>query len=250
MTGYDLSRQWFDFCFANPEKIKPAHTAVYFFAIEHCNRLGWKKKFGLPTTMAMEAVGISSYNTYKSVFTDLIEWGFIEIIEYSKNQYSSNIVALSNFNKAPDKALDEALMKHSIKHGTKQSESTVSIDKPYNQEPLNNKTIKPYNHPEAVASLFSFCSGKFNEKYLNEKTKKMFDLLLSTDNYVEQQIKAAITFGINDDFWKKQFISPMKLRNKDKNDVTYIDKFLNLSKYSTVQPQRPMQSVMQSDLPR
>ena len=54
LTGYDLSRAWFDFCFENPDKICPNHTALYFFAIEHCNRLGWKKKFGLPTTMAME----------------------------------------------------------------------------------------------------------------------------------------------------------------------------------------------------
>jgi hypothetical protein len=64
LNSYDLSRSWFDFCFENPELINPSHTAVYFFAIEHCNRLGWKQKFGFPTTMVMEAVGIKSYNTY------------------------------------------------------------------------------------------------------------------------------------------------------------------------------------------
>ena len=40
MTGYELSRDWFDFCFENPDKVKPTHAALYFFAIEHCNRLG------------------------------------------------------------------------------------------------------------------------------------------------------------------------------------------------------------------
>lgn len=125
MNSYDLSRKWFDWTFENPERINPNHTALYFFIIEHCNRLGWKEKFGLPTTMAKEAIGIRSYNTYINTLNDLVEFGFVKLIEKSKNQYSSNIVALSNFNKAPDKALDKAM----IKHDTKQRESTDSINK-------------------------------------------------------------------------------------------------------------------------
>jgi hypothetical protein len=70
MNRYDLSRKWFDWCFENPEKISPNHPALYFFALNHCNRLGWKEKFGLPTTMSMEAIGIKSYNTYKKTLND------------------------------------------------------------------------------------------------------------------------------------------------------------------------------------
>lgn len=136
MNSYELSRKWFDWTFENPERINPNHTALYFFIIEHCNRLGWKEKFGLPTTMAKEAIGIRSYNTYINTLNDLVEFGFIKLIEKSKNQYSSNIVALSNFDKAPDKALDKAL----IKHTTKQRESIDSINK---QETNNNKFIPP-----------------------------------------------------------------------------------------------------------
>jgi len=132
MNGYELSRKWFDWCFENPERISPNHTALYFFIIEHCNRLGWKAKFGLPTTMVKEAIGIRSYNTYINTLNDLVEFGFVVMIEKSKNQYSSNIVALSNFDKAHDKALDKAL----IKHTTKQCESNSSIVK---QETINNK---------------------------------------------------------------------------------------------------------------
>jgi len=133
MNIYDLSRNFFNFSFENPEKIKPNHIAIYFFAVEHCNRLGWKQKFGLPTTMVMEAIGIKSYTTYINSLNDLVSYGFIKMIEKSKNQYSSNIVALSNFDKAHDKALDKALIKHTSKHMVKQCESThqsiVSIDK-------------------------------------------------------------------------------------------------------------------------
>ena len=132
MNSYDLSRKWFDWSFENPERINPNHTALYFFIIEHCNRLGWKEKFGLPTTMAKEAIGIRSYNTYINTLNDLVEFGFVKLIEKSKNQYSSNIIALSNFDKAHDKALDKAL----IKHGTKQRESIDSINKQETKEQI------------------------------------------------------------------------------------------------------------------
>lgn len=148
MNSYELSRDFWDFAFENPEKIKPNHCAIYFFAIEHCNRLGWKDKFGFPTTMVMDAVGIKSYNTFLNGLNELVEFGFIKMIEKSKNQYSANIIALSKFNKALDKALDKAF----IKHDTKQSESTVqsthqSIDS-INKQIYNNTNKQIYNIEE------------------------------------------------------------------------------------------------------
>lgn len=145
MDYFQLHRNYFNWCFENPDKVKPIHTAIFCFAIEHCNRLGWKQKFGFPTTMAMEALGIKSYNTFINGLKELVEFGFIEMIEKSKNQYSANIIALSNFNKAHNKALDKAF----TKHGTKQSESTVqSTDSIIKQDTINKEqstTIQP-NH--------------------------------------------------------------------------------------------------------
>ena len=111
MDGYSLSREFWNFTFENPEKVKPTHISIYFFAIEHCNRLGWKPKFGLPTAMVLDAIGIKSYSVYKKCFDDLIEWGFFKVIEYSKNQYSANIIALKENYKANNKALDKAMQK-------------------------------------------------------------------------------------------------------------------------------------------
>ena len=166
MDIYNLYRNFWNFAFENPQKIKPNHCAVFSFSVEHCNRLGWKRNFGLPTSMVMEAVGIKSYSVYKKTFDELIDFGFFEIIELSKNQYSSNIIALKENNKALnnannkalDKANNKALDKAIIKHSTKQSESTVqsndSINKPINNKPITNNiderklkfasTIKPY----------------------------------------------------------------------------------------------------------
>ena len=159
MNSYELSRKWFDFCFQNPEKIKPNHTALYFFCVEHCNRLGWKEKFGLPTTMVKDAIGIRSYNTYINTLNDLVEFGFIELIEKSKNQYSSNIIALSNYNKALGKALDKALSKHSTKH----SQSTASINKQTNKQTI--KQIKPQTLKRFEESSFEYY---ITELFINE----------------------------------------------------------------------------------
>lgn len=132
MNGYDLSRNFCNWAFENPDKVKPIHYAIFYFAIEHCNRLGWKDKFGLPSQMVMEAIGVKNWRTYSAGLHELVEFGFIEMVEISKNQYSSNIIAIVKNTKAPTKALDKALQKHSTKH----SQSTVSINK---QETINNK---------------------------------------------------------------------------------------------------------------
>ena len=163
MNGYELSRNFWNFAFDNPEKVRPYHIAIYFFSIEHCNRLGWKKKFGFPTSMVMEATGIKSYNSYKKYFDDIVDWGFFDVIEYSKNQYSSNIIALSLKEKALDKALDKAL----IKHGTKQSESTCSIDK--------QETSKQINKEQAPPSLEEVILYFEENGYTKDSATKMFE---------------------------------------------------------------------------
>lgn len=155
-------RNWFNWCFDNPDIINPNHTALYMFCIEHNNRMGWKTKYGLPTTMAMEAIGIKSYNTYKKTFDDLIKFKFIILIERSKNQYSSNIIALSISDKALDKALDKATARHSTKQVGSTIQSTVkskdSIDIP-------NTTIPKTEIP--------------NTEYIKPETKKPKDLIFT-----------------------------------------------------------------------
>jgi hypothetical protein len=173
MNSYELSRSWYDFAFENPSKIKPYHSAIYFFAIEHCNRLGWKKEFGFPTSMVLEAIGMRSYNSYKKYFDELVDFGFIKVHEYSKNQYSANIIELSLNNKALDKALQ--------KHSTKQGQSIVSIDKQLTSKQLNNKTIEERKadfKKSLTPFLETYDKSLLNDFYLywtehGEKDKKM-----------------------------------------------------------------------------
>ena len=174
MNSYELSRGFIDYAFENPDKINPTHYAIYFFAIEHCNRLGWKRKFGLPSQMVMEAIGVKNWRTYIKCFNDLVEFGFIEVIEKSKNQYSSNIIAIVKNTKATTKALDKALQKHS----TKQGKSIVSIDKQINKEQLNNITTEPTNF---VLEIINNQQQIFEP--LKMKHSKLKDLDLAIEQY-------------------------------------------------------------------
>lgn len=154
MTHYELSKSFFDFSFENPEKINPAHSAIFFFAIEHCNRLGWKEKFGFPTSMAMDAIGIRNHHTYIRYFNDLVDWGFFILIEKSKNQYSSNIISLASALSKNNKALDKARTKHLSKQVQSTCKSKCSINKQVNNITINNITGKTIFSNSEIADLF------------------------------------------------------------------------------------------------
>ena len=74
--------------------------------------------------------------------------------------------------------------------------------------------------------VFDFSSQYFEEKYINQKWRDCIFDLIEIDQYTEHQIMEAIRYGREHSFWKTNFISPLKLRRKDKEDVKYIDKFL------------------------
>lgn len=159
---YALMRNFWDFAFENPEVIKPVHCALYAFTVEHCNRLGWKPKFGLPASMVLDAIGIKSYSVYKKTFDELVDFGFIEVIQYSRNQHSSNIVALKENCKANYKAYDKA----SVKHVTKQLPKHITTHLPKHGE-YNNTNIHNTNLPINNSEIKNFGNDiiDFNSSY-------------------------------------------------------------------------------------
>jgi len=190
---FKLLRDFWDFTFDNPEKIKANHCALYCFIVEHCNRLGWKPKFGLPTTMAKDAIGIRSYNTYIETLEDLISFGFIELVEKSRNQYSSNIIALSNFDKATTKALNKALIKHSTKQGVKQGESTSTVDKPSTKYQV--QVYRSFDHLSLSQTDFEKLVEVYTKNDIddildqienNAMNKKYTSLYLTTKNWLKR----------------------------------------------------------------
>ena len=167
MNGYNLSRDFYSFKFLNPEKVKAVHSDLYHYIIDLWNRLGQKEKFGLPTSITMECLGIGSYNTYKKALSDLVDFGFLIIILESKNQHQSKIIAISKNDEATDKALDKA----SKKHVTKQDESTIqsicTIDKQYTYNNIQ------YTIDESFDLFWSIYDKKQDSKKSKDKFLKL-----------------------------------------------------------------------------
>lgn len=226
MNGYELSRNWFNWCFENTEKISPNHTALYFFCIEHCNRMGWKEKFGLPTTMAKEAIGIKSYNTYKKTLDDLVSWGFIIMHEYSKNQYSSNIVALLKFDKALNKALDKAIVKHLTTQSESTGESNSSIDKQDNNKP---KTKNELTKDEE--DIFEYFKAVTKKGIRTFEKKARVSLKKRLENFEIDDIKKAILNCYNDEYHVSQNHKHLTLEFILREDK--LNKFLSITPKQT-----------------
>lgn len=152
-NGYALSRQWFEFIHNTKEVITPIHTALYFWICELNNQLQWKNIFGLPTAYSMQAIGTKCYKSYKRALDDLIKWGFIELIQKSQNQYTSNQIALVLKTKAQPRQTP------------KQDQSTADIDKQEEtiktEETIKNNIGEPVIHSEIIL-------------YLNSKSEKNF----------------------------------------------------------------------------
>lgn len=137
MNTFELSKNLFNYSIDNPDKLKPGHIAIYFFALNLANKLGWPETFGIPTDMAMAHTGIKSNNTYLNYLNELFDFGLLKIIKRSKNQWQCNIIAISKISTAHDIAHE----KHMIQHTKSTQYSTDSIIKPKTIKPKTNKTI-------------------------------------------------------------------------------------------------------------
>ena len=222
MNGYNLLRDWYNFKFANPSKVKAIHSDMYCYLIDRWNRLGQKKEFGLPTSVTMEALGIGSYNTYKRTIDDLIQFGFIEVISESKNQHQSKVIALSNNDKATDKALDEAHIKATDK-------SPDTINKQKNKETIVNNN--PPNPPKGgTDEIEKFCSWFNNQLFIHTGNVGKFKTMTKTDISNLKRLKQ----GYSIDEWEHAFKMMIQSEWVQESKMATVAHFLrndNFSKY-------------------
>jgi hypothetical protein len=215
MNTFELSRNFCNWAFENPEKVHPNHYAIYFFAIEHCNRLGGKDKFGFPSQMTMEAIGIKKHQTYIKYFNDLIEFGFFKLIEKSKNQYSANIISITFAMPKKGKALDKAFIKHTAKQTESTGQSTgQSEDSIIKQETINNKQ-----------GIHIFKKSPYYNKnfYLSEISKTDFGVKnidfgaywYSMEDYSEQNGKKYKNWLATARSWIRKDIKEGKVKTKE-----------------------------------
>lgn len=175
MNGYNLSHNFFEWAFNHREEHKPIVSALYFYLVEVCNTLGWKKEFSMSAKECMEGMGVSGYNTYKYAFDVLCKNGFIKVIKKSTNQYQANIIALSNFNEATDRPIDEATDKAVSKQLQGTNQSTGDIHKTINSKTINSKTNK-----QKYADYVELTKEEFDKictQYTEAGAKRMIEIL-------------------------------------------------------------------------
>jgi len=159
MTGYDYSRQWFNFAFENQDKVSTKHGILYFWIIELNNRLGWVENFKVPFDTAGAAIGINRAQTVRETLYDLASWGFVRIVIKGANQNVSIVVSLKgcevstghslensvrlNENRSSDVlATVQAVFEQPFEQSPSSRLSTVPIDKQENKETFKQTNLK------------------------------------------------------------------------------------------------------------
>ena len=119
--------------------------------------------------------------------------------------------------------------------------NTDKVNKSKVKEIKETKEVKQITYNKVVDEILISLKDLFDKDYLtSEKTKVMFNKLLK--KYSKDEILKATFWARNDDFWKTNFCSPLKLEKKNKEDVTYIDVFLAKAgnyKMPTTEPTNP-----------
>jgi hypothetical protein len=133
--GYNLSRQYFSYVEKYKDKIKPIHSALYFWIVELNNKLYWEEVIGLPTLKSMSMIGTKTRKRYSKTLLELEEWGFIKIITKSKNQYQSHRITLLEGDKTID--VEESRSEMSIQNSQDDWEDEMRYKK--NRELMNKQ---------------------------------------------------------------------------------------------------------------
>lgn len=192
MNTFNLSREFFKWCFENSRKITPSHIAIYFFIIDLNNRLGWKKEIGLPSEHCMETLGIKKHQTFLKYLNELAEFGFIEIVQKSKNQYTSNIISIKSAMPKNGKALDKALGIAEVRHEVNQGLGKDNIDKQENlqtSKQVNIQTSNEYDF-DLFWELYDKKVGDKNKiasKYNKLRTEDKQAIFLHVPKYIQSQ---------------------------------------------------------------
>jgi hypothetical protein len=83
--------QWIE---DNPDKVDPYITAVYFALLNRANKSGWKDKFAIILVDLQETCGINSRTTMLKTLSKLEDFGFLQTVSTTQNQYKNRVICL------------------------------------------------------------------------------------------------------------------------------------------------------------
>jgi len=168
INGYSYTRAWFDFALENSRKIRPIHGILFLWAVEKCNRLSWVKEFQFPSDEACAACGCKDRETVNAALKDLQEWGFIQIVQESRNKYTAKYISLLLPIKTEAIPVSNIVGTEQLPIKTDGTEGAISAATPTNIKLLNKETLNLKQITPQGESFF--VSGSFETKKPEEKT--------------------------------------------------------------------------------
>ena len=115
--------------------------------------------------------------------------------------------------------------KNVLHNNIKIIDNNTTLDKNVNDEQfkeLSTMAVAFYTEQE---KNFSAIIPKWNNQDYINKSVNLLNKLITKDGYTTEDIKNALNWGINDDYWASKILTLTTLRNKSKNGNT---KFTNL----------------------
>lgn len=136
LNGYSLTKGWFEFVLDHPGTINASHTSLYLVLIEINNRLDWRENFAITSSECMALMPCSSRTTFSKCLKDLVDWGFVDIVIKSSNQYSANVISLYKKCTSTSTASEQPAGEPSVQPLVQQVNYSKTV------KPLNSKTKK------------------------------------------------------------------------------------------------------------
>lgn len=257
---FSLTKVWYEYKSEHPE-LTGSHTDFLFYCVDLNNRLAWKEVFGLPAIETSEFLNISYNTFRKLLNDFTQKYKLIRLVKKSTNQYTANKISLDllyqnllkqkkSTYKAFIKAQQKQLSKQSdidntllhINNNTLLHLKEKDFNFIFNSQIIKNELKKrgyvikkPKNQkidfsvfPKELIELSKRVIKLFPESVINNLTAKQKYEWIDTLRKLNEidkisliEIEKIIKFARNSDFWSKNFLSVLKLRKKNKENIKY-----------------------------
>ena len=110
--------------------------------------------------------------------------------------------------------------------------------KPMSENPPQSNTNNIYTNKSNITQIEKMQKAfphfvklfdlRYQPKSITQKNKwvQVLDRCIKIDKYDLKEIYLAVEFHRNDDFWRDNFLTLLKLRNQDKNGIMFIHRFM------------------------
>lgn len=123
------------------------------------------------------------------------------------------------------------------------NEAPGKTTKKANQRKLTNREISPEGIQFAQWFKSSLPESVNLKANWQQSFAETYDQLVRLDNRDPEQIRVVSRWARTDLFWKSNFMSPSKLRDRDKNGIQWFDVFTEKMKQPSGQSSRPQDAV-------